>query len=440
VRIQNAFLVEAEYLGDLRMSNIVQNKYVGQRYRFTAPIAAKRSVMKKRLQHRGWISEIILQSASFVLLLAVVVAPAISAHGQTFTVLHTFAGTPDGANPLFGPLLRGKAGNFYGTTAGGGAFGFGTVFEVDTTGNEIVRYSFSGQDGSYPLAGVIPDSQGNVYGTTLSGGDFGAGAVFKLSRKGNYKVLHSFAGSPDGAMPWAALVRDQADNFYGTTSIGGVFNLGTVFKLDPTGAETVLHSFTGVPDGSDPIAALIRDPAGNLYGTTQSGGTYSSGTVFKLDATGKYSVLHSFSGGAGGQGPQTGVRRDAAGNLYGTTCGGVGGGTVFKLDTTGKFDVLYFFAGSPDGECPQGRLIRDTAGNIYGTTGGGGAYGGGTVFKLDAAGNETVLHSFAFADGADPAAGLVIDAAGNLYGSTQSGGDPNCNPPNGCGTVFRIIP
>ena len=117
--------------------------------------------MKKRLEQRGWISEIILQSASFVLSLAVVVAPAVSAHGQTFTVLHRFTGAPDGANPLYGPLLQGRAGHFYGTTINGGAFGYGTVFEVDTTGKEAVLYSFSPwPDGNYPFAGVIPDAKG----------------------------------------------------------------------------------------------------------------------------------------------------------------------------------------------------------------------------------------------------------------------------------------
>jgi uncharacterized repeat protein (TIGR03803 family) len=193
----------------------------------------------------------------------------------------------------------------------------------------------------------------------------------------------------------------------------------------------LLYSFKSITTGEFPYAGLVRDTAGNLYGTTYYGGDTQClhfggcGTVFKVDTTGKETVLHSFTGSADGKFPTAGVVRDAAGNLYTTTKGGgtSGNGSVFKLDTTGKETVLYSFTGSPDGSGP-GNLIRDTNGNLYGTTAYGGMSGNGTVFKVDTTGKETVLHSFAGTggDGANPYAGLVRDAAGNLYGTTFLGG------------------
>jgi uncharacterized repeat protein (TIGR03803 family) len=251
-----------------------------------------------------------------------------------------------------------------------------------------------------------------------------------------FTVLYSFNGGTDGAQPHAGLVRDAAGNLYGTTIRGGGgSNLGTVFKLDTTGAETVLYSFTGFPDGAKPRAGLVLDAAGNLYGTTYHGGASDLGTVFRLDTTGAETVLHSFSG-RDGQNPYAGLVRDAAGNFYGTTQNGGGdfaAGTVFKLDTTGKETVLHSFTGGSDGANPYAGLIRDAAGNFYATTFTGGAYGFGTVFKLDATGNETVLYSFTGgADGGHSRAGLIRDAAGNLYGTTGLGGAFSL------GTVFKL--
>ena len=182
------------------------------------------------------------------------------------------------------------------------------------------------------------------------------------------------------------MVRDGAGNLYGTTFYGGESDFGTVYKLDRNGAETVLHSFAGSPlDGQEPTAGLIRDAAGNFYGTTITGGASNLGTVYKLDTTGKETVLYSFTGRPDGKFPWAGLVRDAAGNLYSTASQGGASryGTVFRLDTTGNFIILHSFAfGATDGITPMGGLIRDTAGNLYGTTLQGGAFGVGTVFKL----------------------------------------------------------
>ncbi len=359
-----------------------------------------------------------------------------------------------------------------------------------SVGNETVLYSFTGTngDGAQPTAGLIMDSAGNLYGTTQFGGVTscfsdrippGCGTVFKLDPSGNETVLHSFTGTNgDGANPAASLIMDSAGNLYGTTQFGGVTSCssgsfvppgcGTVFKLDPSGHETVLYSFTLTNgDGANPAAGLIMDSAGNLYGTTQLGGITSGncpnsgtnttapppvgcGTVFKLDPSEHETVLYSFTltNGDGAQ-PVAGLIMDSAGNLYGTTpFGGVtsssclvfvtgppippGCGTVFKLDPSGHETLLHSFTGTNgDGAQPVAGLIMDSAGNLYGTV----AASAGTVFRLEPSGHETVLHSFTGSpDGEDPVAGVIMDSAGNLYGTTYGGGSA------GDGTVFRLEP
>jgi uncharacterized repeat protein (TIGR03803 family) len=418
-------------------------------------------------QHRGWSSRIRLRAAGGALALVVVLVTAVvatqSAQAQTYSesVLYSFTGTGgDGAFPFAG-LMRDAVGNLYGTTVKGGGTGClgsgcGTVFKLDTTGKETVLYSFTGSsDGASPDAGLIRDAAGNLYGTTERGGKCrrfvaGCGTVFKLDTTGKETVLHRFRGA-DGATPIAGLIRDSAGNFYGTTLLGGGTGCvrpgcGTVFILDTTGKETVLYSFTGTGgDGAFPHAGLIRAAAGNFYGTTSGGGDltcnapFGCGVVFKLDTTGKETVLYSFTGSPDGASPDAGLIRDSAGNFYSTTSGGGGAfgkGTVFKLDTTGNETVLHSFTGTGgDGALPSAGLIRDTVGNLYGTTTSGGASDYGTVFKLDTSGNETVLYSFTGgADGATPTAGLIRDSAGNLYGTTFGGGA------FGYGTVFKLTP
>jgi uncharacterized repeat protein (TIGR03803 family) len=293
-----------------------------------------------------------------------------------------------------------------------------------------VLYAFN--PAHYPNK-LFRDTAGNLYSTSSEGGSLShRGVVFTLDPRGKLSVLHSFK-YPEGRASYAGVIRDSAGNLYGSTSSGGDYGLGTVFELNATGILTVLHSFSGGTDGGMPYSGLIRDSAGNLYGTTC--GAYGYGTVYKLDVTGIHTVLYNFSGGEDGNCPYAGVIRDSAGNLYGTTLAGgsYGSGTVFKLDTTGILTVLHSFSGA-DGASPYAGLIRDASGNLYGTASEGGAYGAGIVFKLDTSGKETVLYNFTGGgvDGARPIGGVIGDPSGNLFGTTEQGGTLNM------GTVFML--
>jgi uncharacterized repeat protein (TIGR03803 family) len=342
-----------------------------------------------------------------------------SGGGWTEKVLYNFVDRPDGSHPT-GRLIFDAHGNLYGTTYLGGQ-GCGTVFKIDTSNRETVLYSFcSGGDGLYPAAGLIQDSAGNLYGTTSRGGpsgncDLGCGTVFELlpTEGGGWteKVLYTFDGT-DGADPQGDLIFDAAGNLYATTTFGGPSSscsatggtgCGTVFKLTPTESgdwtETVLHRFDhNGTDGFFPLSDVIFDVNGNLYGTTNYGGSgncdLGCGTVFKLtpQSGGGWTetVLHSFGiNGTDGAGPAAGVIFDA-GSLYGTTiAGGYGHGTVFELTPTAGGNwtekVVYNFGRRPiDGSAPEASVIFDAHGNLYGTTGagGGGANGGGTAFEI----------------------------------------------------------
>jgi uncharacterized repeat protein (TIGR03803 family) len=255
-------------------------------------------------------------------------------------------------------------------------------------------------------------------------------------------VLHEFEGV-DGADPWAGLIRDETGNLYGSTTYDGPGSNGTVFRLDHrTKQETVLYSF-GSPGLGQPQGPLTQDEQGNLYGTTTLGGPHGYGTVFKLDPSGNETVLYEFSGGSDGANPAAGLIRDSAGNLYGTTLAGgigfftAGFGTIFKLEPTGALAVLHDFGSFyGDGSTPYAGLIADQSGNLYGTTENGGLWGGGSVFRLDPSGIVTVLYSFTGgSDGGAPFAPLAIDAAGNLYGTATVGGSEG-----EWGVVFKISP
>jgi uncharacterized repeat protein (TIGR03803 family) len=383
-------------------------------------------------------------------------------------VLHSFGNGTDGVRPSAG-LIFDAAGNLYGTTSEGGAYGAGMVFELTPQAGggwtEKVLHSFkffSVTDGVQPDAGLIFDAAGNLYGTTTSGGAYNNGTVFELTRSPHavgggwtLTLLHSFGNSTDGSAPSAGLIFDAAGNLYGTTSEGGTYGAGTVFELTPAGGgwtEQVLHSFNNDgADGVSPSAGLIRDAAGNLYGTTYAGGTDAIGTVFELipmpSGSWTEKVLHSFTySGTDGAYP-TGLIIDAAGNLYGTTAGGgtYTSGTVFELTRSPHavgggwtLKVLHSFGNVTDGINPDSGLIFDGAGNLYGTTIGGPAYNNGTVFELtpEVGGGwtEQLVYAFSIDDGANPIAGLIFDAAGNLYGTTMEGGA------YGFGTVFEITP
>ncbi len=399
-----------------------------------------------------------------ILLVFVGFVGAQMAQTQTqFKVLYTFKGGTDGSSP-FAPLARDAAGNLYGTTAyggnvgvktcGNGATGCGIVFKLSSTGTETVLHRFSGgSDGEYPYAGLVLDSVGNLYGTTALGGSIdcqgrNCGTVFEVDASGSETVLYRFAGRLDGGLPDGGLIRDNLGNLYGTTLEAGRWGFGNVFRIDPTDTEKVIYSFAGGTDGATSDATLLRDAAGNLYGTTTAGGTGAAGTILKVNTSGEETVLYSFGATPDGQFPQGGLVADSVGNLYGVTSHGgtSGNGTVFEVDTTGKETVLYSFTGGTDGGGPFGGLLRDAAGNLYGTASSGGnlscnaPYGCGTVFKLGMTGHESVLYTFTGGtDGGFPYATLTRDSLGNLYGTANSGGDLSCNAPNGCGTVFELF-
>ena len=384
-------------------------------------------------------------------------------------------GCIDGARPEAGLTMDG-AGNLYGTALiGGNVNNAGVVFELVRTGSgwtQNILYSFCAQprcpDGANPGAPLIMDSAGNLYGTTNLGGNSpDTGVVFELTPTSSgwtQKVLYSFcpqSGCTDGASPGAGLIMDGAGNLYGTTRYGGnANNSGVVFELtlgEGGWTQKVLYRFCSqdsCTDGHLPLAGLITDGAGNLYGTTyRGGGSLDAGVVFQLTPTGQgwtQKVVYSFcqqSGCADGANPAAGLIIDGAGNLYGTSAGGgsSGYGVVFALTPTGSGwteKVLYNFCqqgGCADGANPVAGLILDGAGNLYGTTTGGGSSGYGVAFELTAAGSgstETVLYSFCqqngCADGAAPVAGLMMDGAGNLYGTTSHGGK------GGSGVAFAL--
>jgi uncharacterized repeat protein (TIGR03803 family) len=306
---------------------------------------------------------------------------------------------------------------------------------------ERVLYSFTdGADSSLPL-GVIRDDQGAFYGTALGdrsnciAGTAYCGAVFKLTPKGKEKTIYTFQGGERGSSPAPGLVADATGNLFGAAS-------GIVFKISPNGTEHVFHTFNGY-DGADPRGDLIIDSNGNLYGTTYQGGASNYGTVYRLNHRGKITMLYSFPGGGGGAYPNAGLYRDTGGNLYGTTlqggqgCEGSGCGTVFEVTPDGTGKVLYAFMGGNDGANPIGSVVMDASGALYGGTQYGGldcyhfGFGCGTLFKVTASGNETVLHTFTGDDGATPDGGLIRDASGNLYGAAGGGADKS-------GVVFEF--
>jgi uncharacterized repeat protein (TIGR03803 family) len=365
------------------------------------------------------------------------------AHSQTESVLHSFAANDSyGYNPYSGFAVD-TLGNLYGTNYVGGATGYGTVFSVTKSGTVALLHNFARTDGASPyLSEMVRDKAGNLYGTTTAGGLNDLGTVFQVTPTGTETVLHSFANDgTDGYRPYAGLTIDTKGNLYGTTYSGGVNNFGTVFKVTPSGTETVLYSFKGGTDGCNPYGnGIILGKKAVLYGATPGCGANAGGTVFKLTPKGVETVLYSFAkDGLDGNTPYAGLILDKTGNLYGTTyVGGANGyGTVFKITPTGTETVLHSFAfDGADGFNPYAALVFDKTGNLYGTTVLGGVNELGTVFKITPTGTETVLHSFANdgTDGYYPFAGLVLGKKGILYGTTYEGGSL------GDGTVFKIAP
>jgi uncharacterized repeat protein (TIGR03803 family) len=318
---------------------------------------------------------------------------------QTENVLYSFQGGNDGTNPSTG-LVADSAGNLFGTTTEGGSAGYGVVYELSPSQGvgwtEAVIYSFQGADGAAPAAGLIFDQVGNLYGTTSTGGKYHVGTVFQLTPSGGVwteTVLHSFTDK-DGSHPLASLVFDQAGNLYGTTLFGGATHNGTVFQLKLSGGvwtETVLHNFTGRNDGIDPEAGLIVDQNGALYGTTMAGNVFKLTPPAQGHAKWTFKSLYNLGVGQDG-GPLSPGTLLAGKNgvLYGTQKFGNGpanAGAVFQLTPPAKHGswtatTIYRFAGGSDGLYAYAGAIADGAGNLHGTTAGDGQTYFGTVYKL----------------------------------------------------------
>jgi uncharacterized repeat protein (TIGR03803 family) len=305
------------------------------------------------------------------------------------------------------------------------------------------------QDGANPRAGLIQASDGMFYGTTSGGGGFDAGTVFRMAPDGKrFTLLHSFVGYPtDGSDP-GGLIQGPDGTLYGTTSGGGTNATGTVFQIAPDGGYTILYQFHPDPrsGGRFPYGGLIQGPDGTLYGTTHGGGISDYGTIFRLAPDGtRDAVLYRFTGSTDGVNPYAGLMQGSDGTLYGTTYGSsIGFGSIFRIAPDGSgFTVLHLFIGAPtDGGFPWAGLIQGPDGTLYGTTQRGGPTTDGTIFQIAPDGSGfTLLHTFTGADGRDPSATLIQGADGTLYGTTAAGGSGgNCVGGLGCGTIFRLAP
>jgi len=449
-----------------------------------------RSQLRRKIAKLG--SSVLLTAVAGAMLLTLA---ALQSEAQTVAVLHTFTGGADGAGPVAG-LTPDAAGNLYGTTYYGGSIagqcwepGCGVVFKMTHRGSgwtETPIYKFQGvPDGTYPAARVILGPDGALYGTTWGGGtgscfNSGCGMVFKLQPSSTFcgsvscpwreTILYSFSSFTDGANPAAEVAFDRAGNLYGTTNSGGSGpcqdGCGTVFKLTPNGdgtwSKSTAYSFQGgANDGIGPNSALVFDSAGNLYGTTYSGGTYDCylggtgcGTVFELTPSGSgwaETVLHIFTDGTDGGYP-TGLVFDREGNLYGAASTGpyvepgeFGSGTIFELipGQSGQwtFTVPYTFPNIGDGAEYPNAPVLDASGNIYGTGTRGGIFSWGAGYKLTLSNggwNYATIGSFNFqgASGGLPQGAPVVDAQGNLYGVCEGGPYPSPD----AGTVWEVTP
>jgi uncharacterized repeat protein (TIGR03803 family) len=416
----------------------------------------------------GWImTKLALLDSRLLLVvtLGLAIAPGIfsaqTAQAQTYTVLHTFTGSPDGGLP--GPVTLDTAGNIFGgAVSGGGRSGCGTIWKIDSSGAFTVLYTFLPGTGCGPRAPLVEDGKNNLYGTTVSGGRSSCGVVFRISPDGTDTTLFQFSwvkgmcgADSSNPQPGRLVLDRHAGILFGTTYTGEVGKghcqlgngaCGTVWQLPPDHRMGFLYRFKGSPDGANP-EGIVRNVAGNLYGATYVGGIVGHspcdigcGTVFKITRAGKKSTLYRFQGGSDGALPAPGeLALDASGNIYGTTGNGGGNGcdggcgTVFKISPNGQETLLYSFQGGVDA-MPNGGVVLDGQGGLYGTT-------PDEVFHLDANGKETVLHTFTCqSDGCNANGDLAMDATGTLYGTTRDGGDLSCGPPTGCGVVFKLVP
>jgi len=409
----------------------------------------------------------ILSAYKKVALVCVFIAATIAVvQAQTFTTLFKFNGT-DGANPASDLLVQGVDGNLYGSTLGGGtgsclASGCGTIFKLTHNGvSPIFNFACPAADCNqlaFPIGTLTLNHDGSFYGVTNGGGSFfcgqsvGCGGIFKINHTGVMTPLFTFTEFSQGYLPRGMTVAENG-SFYGTTELGGVtcdgnFGCGTAFELTPDGTFSVIADFSGLD--AFPVGQLINGSDGELYGAT-SGYPVSNGSVFKMSEGGNVTnfPLTSSSGAAI---PGSGLVQAIDGNFYGTTeydaSNLTGGGTIFKVTPQGVFSILYTFCkvDCRDGFDPQGDLFQATDGNLYGMTRSGGDLtcnppnGCGTIFRISPDGTFASLHNFEGSDGEGPFFdGLVQRTDGVLYGTTFGGGrlGGNCKP-GGCGTVFSL--
>ncbi len=376
-------------------------------------------------------------------LAALVLLLAQGARAQ-FTNLFTFTGS-NGENPYGAPLIA--DGYLYGTTSGRATLGMGTIFRMDLSGsNNTILHSFpssyTAADGAQPRGDLLRVG-GTLYGSTYYGGanspSTGFGTLFKMDLNGsNYSLLHVFTNQPgNGQLPGYGSLAFDAGYLYGTTTGGGASNNGAVFRIGTNGAGfTLLHSFTGAAGGQSPENEVVL-VGGRLYGTTTSGGSNSAGTVFSMAADGSgFTVIHHFRGGTNGSLPR-GSLAFKNGKLYGTTEGGGASsdGILYRLDTNGaNFEILHPFTGNPsDGSSPKYGGLLDGGQYLYGMTFDGGTNNRGAIFQLDPDGGYAVLHSFTASQGRYPYGGLALDN-NILYGMTANGGSAD----DGTLFAFRI--
>ena len=344
--------------------------------------------------------------------------------------------SPSGESLPDSILVFGTDGNFYGITS---YVDGGTAYVVTPEGQVSTLYTFCQLnqcgDGSDPT-GIMQATDGNLYGTTFGGGvdpSHRGGTFYKLTLQGQHTILRSFSSSKEGFKQPASAPVEWKGNFYGTTSC---CDWGSVYKITAAGKFTVLHRFTGF-DGMQPAGALVMGKDGYFRGTA-GGGKYLSGAIFKISPTGAFALLYSFCkvrSCPDGSDPETRLIQATNGAFYGSTPNGWG--TIFKIKGT-TFKTVHRFCQQTncnDGKMPYGPLTQGSDGNLYGVTALGGSLGGGTIYRITMSGVFTTLYSFTLnaVTGWGPFGGLVEVTPGNFYGTTGGGGT------FGYGTVFKFV-
>jgi uncharacterized repeat protein (TIGR03803 family) len=362
----------------------------------------------------------------------------------TLTTLVTFIGS-NGGYPS-GSLIQASDGNLYGMTEIGGASSLGTLFKCTTSGTLTTLINFSGANGSSPQGSLIQATDGNLYGMTESGGSSDSGTIFSCTTSGTLNTIVNFTGTANGANPYGDLLQASDGNLYGMTEAGGTSDSGTLFTCTTTGTLTTLVNFSGAANGANPFGNLIQATDGNLYGTTDAGGTSDDGTIFSCTTSGTLTTLVNFAGAANGSNPEGSLFQATDGNLYGMTNqgGSSGNGTIFRCTTTGTLSTLIIFGVTVVGTNPEGSPIQALDGNIYAMTYGGGITGyDGTIFSINNnTGAISVLLNFNDTNGANPYGSLLQASDSNFYGMTNMGGTSSLSNTDGgaagFGTIFKL--